>query len=301
MNLTEIQAALRDGGHEAWLFYDHHHRDPIAYHVLGLPTHRLTSRRWFYVIPATGDPVKLVHRIESHHLDSLPGSKLEYSAWEELWANLEAMLKPYLKVVMQYSPNNQIPYISLVDAGMLDLVRSFGKEIETSANLVARFEATLTESQIASHYTAQKKIDQITAAAFQELGRRARNGGTNEFEMQQWIMEAFRRQNLVSGDPVNVSVNANSGDPHYEPTSASSAPIKQGDFILMDIWGKLDEPDSVFYDITWTGVIGTPSDKQREVFNIVRDARDVGINKVKAAFEAGKAIRGWEVDQAVHD
>ncbi len=163
MNLSEIQAALRDGGHEAWLFYDHHHRDPIAYRVLGLPPDRLTTRRWFYVIPAEGEPVKLVHRIESHHLDSLPGSKLEYSAWEELWANLETMVKPYRKVVMQYSPNNQIPYISLVDAGMLELIRSFGKEIVTSANLVARFEATLTDAQIASHYKAQAKIDQITA------------------------------------------------------------------------------------------------------------------------------------------
>jgi Xaa-Pro aminopeptidase len=301
MNLTEIQAALRDGGHEAWLFYDHHHRDPIAYHVLGLPTNRLTSRRWFYVIPATGEPVKLVHRIESHHLDTLPGSKLEYSAWEELWANLESMVKPYRKLVMQYSPNNQIPYISLVDAGMLDLVRSFGKEIETSANLVARFEATLTDAQIASHYKAQAKIDDILAGAFQEIGRRARNGGTHEFEIQQWIMEAFGRERLISGDPVNVSVGPNSGDPHYEPSSASSAPITKGDFVLIDIWGKLDEPDSVYYDITWTGVIGTPSDKQREVFTVVRDARDVGINKVKQAFDSGKKICGWEVDKAVHD
>jgi Xaa-Pro dipeptidase len=301
MNLTEIQAALRDGGHEAWLFYDHHHRDPIAYRVLGLPPDRLTTRRWFYIIPATGDPVKLVHRIESHHLDSLPGRKMEYSAWEELWANLETMLKLYGKVVMQYSPNNQIPYISLVDAGMLELVRSFGKQIETSANLVARFEATLTEAQIASHYKAQKKVDDITAGAFQEIGRRARNGGTHEFEIQQWIMEAFRREDLITCDPPNVSVNANSGDPHYEPTSAISAPIKQGDFILLDIWAKCNEPDSVFYDITWTGVIGTPSDKQREIFTIVRDARDVGIRKVQEAFNTGKTIRGWEVDQAVHD
>jgi Xaa-Pro aminopeptidase len=301
MNLTDIQAALRDGGHEAWLFYDHHHRDPIAYRVLGLLPDRLTTRRWFYVIPATGDPVKLVHRIESHHLDSLPGRKLEYSAWEELWANLETMVKPYGKVVMQYSPNNQIPYISLVDAGMLELVRSFGKQIETSANLVARFEATLTASQIASHYKAQKKVDDITAGAFQEIGRRARNGGTHEFEIQQWIMEAFRREDLITCDPPNVSVNANSGDPHYEPTSATSAPIKQGDFILLDIWAKCNEPDSVFYDITWTGVIGTPSDKQREIFTIVRDARNVGIRKVQEAFNTGKSIRGWEVDQAVHD
>jgi Xaa-Pro dipeptidase len=301
MNLDEIQAALRDGGHLAWLFYDHHHRDPIAYRVLGLPPDRLTTRRWFYVIPAKGDPVKLVHRIESHHLDTLPGRKLEYSAWEELWANLEAMVKPYHQLVMQYSPNNQIPYISLVDAGMLDLVRSFGKEIVTSANLVARFEATLTDSQIASHYKAQKKVDRITAGAFQEIGSRARNGGTHEFEIQQWIMEAFRREDLVTCDPPNVSVNANSGDPHYEPTSATSAPIKQGDFILLDIWAKCNEPDSVFYDITWTGVIGAASDKQREVFNVVRDARNVGIRKVQEAFNTGKAIRGWEVDQAVHE
>ncbi len=217
MNLSDIQAALRDGGHEAWLFYDHHHRDPIAYRVLGLPADRLTTRRWFYVIPATGEPRKLVHRIESHHLDSLPGGKTEYSSWEELWAGLEAMVKPYSKLVMQYSPNNQIPYISLVDAGMLELVRSFGKEIVTSANLVARFEATLTEAQIASHYKAQAKVDAITAGAFQEIGRRTRNGGTHEFEIQQWIMEAFQRENLVTCDPPNVSVNANSGDPHYEP------------------------------------------------------------------------------------
>ena len=301
MNLSEIQVALRDGGHQAWLFYDHHHRDPIAYRVLGLPPDRLTTRRWFYVIPATGEPVKLVHRIESHHLDSLPGSKMEYSAWEELWANLEAMVKPYSKVVMQYSPNNQIPYISLVDGGTLELIRGFGKEIVTSANLVARFEATLTESQIASHYKAQKKVDAITAGAFQEIGRRARNGGTNEFEIQQWIMEAFAREDLITCDPPNVSVNAHSGDPHYEPSSTSSAPIKQGDFILLDIWAKCNEPDSVFYDITWTGVIGTPSDRQKEIFTIVRDARDVGINKVKAAFDAAKPICGWEVDQAVHD
>jgi Xaa-Pro aminopeptidase len=301
MNLPEIQAALRDGGHEAWLFYDHHHRDPIAYRVLGLPPERLTSRRWFYLIPAEGEPKKLVHRIESHHLDSLPGSKSEYSAWEELWANLEAMVKPYRKVVMQYSPNNQIPYISLVDAGMLELVRSFGKEIVTSANLVARFEATLTPTQIATHYKAQAKIDEITAGAFREIGERVRNGGTHEYEIQQWIMEAFRREGLITCDPPNVSVNAHAGDPHYEPTAEASSPIRKGDFVLLDIWAKCNEPDSVYYDITWTGVIGKPSDKQLEVFTVVRDARDVGIRKVKEAFDAGRAICGWEVDQAVRE
>ena len=299
MNLSEIQAALRSGGHEAWLFYDHHHRDPIAYRVLGLPTDRLTSRRWFYVIPAQGEPKKLVHRIESHHLDSLPGSKLEYSAWEELWSNLEAMIKPYSKLVMQYSPNNQIPYISLVDAGMLELIRSFGKEIVTSANLVAYFEATLTEKQIASHYKAQGKIDQITAGTFQEIGRRVRNGGTHEYEIQQWIMEAFRREDLVTCDPPNVSVNAHSGDPHYEPSSTSSAPIRQGDFVLLDIWAKTNEPDAVFYDITWTGVVGRePTEREQKVFETVRNARDAAIEAVEGAFAAGRPIRGFEADDA---
>jgi len=211
------------------------------------------------------------------------------------------MIKPYSKLVMQYSPNNQIPYISLVDAGMLELIRSFGKEIVTSANLVAYFEATLTEKQIASHYKAQGKIDQITAGAFQEIGRRVRDGGTHEYEIQQWIMEAFRREDLVTCDPPNVSVNAHSGDPHYEPSSTSSAPIRQGDFVLLDIWAKTNEPDAVFYDITWTGVIGTPSDQQREVFTVVRDARNVGIGRVQEAFEAGKRICGWEIDQAVRE
>ena len=301
MNLSEIQAALRDSHNDCWLFYDHHHRDPIAYHILGLPENMMVTRRWFYVVPADGEPVKLVHRIESHHLDSLPGKKLEYSAWQELWQNLEAMLKPYHTVVMQYSPNNQIPYISLVDAGMLELVRSFGKEIVSSANLVARFEATLTDAQMASHFKARDAVDKITAAFFQEVGRRARNGGTHEFEMQQWILEAFKRENLVTEDPPNVSVNAHSGDPHYEPTSATSAPIRQGDFVLLDIWAKCNEPDGVYYDITWTGVVGTPSDKQREIFTIVRDARDVGIHTVQQAFDAKKNIHGWEVDQAVRE
>jgi Xaa-Pro aminopeptidase len=301
MNLPAIQAALRDSYNDCWLFYDHHHRDPIAYHLLGLPEKMMVTRRWFYVVPADGEPVKLVHRIESHHLDSLPGKRLEYSAWQELWQNLEAMLKPYQRVIMQYSPNNQIPYISLVDAGMVELVRSFGKEIISSANLVARFEATLTDAQMNSHMKARDAIDKITAAFFQEVGHRARNGGTHEFEMQQWVLESFKREDLVTEDPPNVSVNAHSGDPHYEPTSATSAPIKQGDFVLLDIWAKCNQPDSVYYDITWTGVVGTSSDKQREVFNIVRDARDVGIRTVQQAFDAKKKICGWEVDQAVRE
>lgn len=299
MNLSEIQAALRDSHNDCWLFYDHHHRDSIAYSILGLSPEMMVTRRWFYVVPADGEPVKLVHRIESHHLDSLPGRRLEYSAWQELWHSLESMLKPYSKVVMQYSPNNQIPYISLVDGGMLELVRGFGKDIVSSANLVARFEATLTEAQIAAHFKARDAVDKIVPAFFSELGRRVRNGGTHEFEMQQWVMEAFKRENLVTIDPPIVGVNAHSGDPHYDPTPASSAPVREGDFVLLDLWAKTADANGVYYDITWTGSVGAPGERQREVFEVVRDARNVGINKVKQAFDTGQKIQGWEVDDAV--
>ncbi len=299
MDLAAIQSALREQRFDAWLFYDHHHRDPIAYRVLGLPETLMVTRRWFYLIPAQGDPAKLVHRIEAGHLDSLPGSKAEYSAWPELWESLKAMLAPYRVLAMQYSPNNLIPYIGLVDAGTIELIRSFGKEIQSSGNLVARFEATWTDAQIQSHFAARDKVDAITAAAFQEIGRRVRNGGTHEFQMQQWIMEAFARESLVTEDPPIVGVNAHSGDPHYEPRSDRSAPIREGDFVLLDIWARQSKPDAVYYDITWTGFVGKSVPQQHQkIFQIVRGARDVGVKTVEDAIARGRRLCGWEVDQA---
>lgn len=298
MDLNAIQSALGERGFDAWLFYDHHHRDPIAYKVLGLSESLMVTRRWFYLIPRTGTPVKLVHRIEAGHLDTLPGSKREYSSWQELWDQLKAMLEPYKKLAMQYSPNNLVPYIGLVDAGTIELVRSFGKEVAGSGDLVARFEAAWTEEQIRSHYAARDAIDAIVPEFFKEVGRRARNGGTNEFEMQQWVAEAFRRENLVTEDLPIVGCNANSGNPHYEPRAESSAPIKPGDFVLLDLWARKNTPNSVYYDITWTGSIGAPSDKHEKIFTVVRDARDAGIRKVQEAFAAKRRIAGWEVDDA---
>jgi Xaa-Pro aminopeptidase len=298
MDLKSIQSALAERQFDCWLFYDHHHRDPISYKVLGLPENLFVTRRWFYVIPRTGDPIKLVHRIEAGHLNSLPGSKREYSSWRELWDNLKAMLEPHKVVAMQYSPNNLIPYIGLVDAGTVELVRSFGKEIVSSGDLVARFEAAWTDEQINSHYAARDAVDPIVEAAFREIGTRVRNGGTTEYNIQQWIMEAFRREELVTEDPPIVAVNANSGNPHYEPRSEDSTRIKAGDFVLLDIWAKKKSPNAVYYDITWTGVIGSPSQRQVEIFNVVRDARDAGIKKVQEAFSARRKIAGWEVDEA---
>jgi Xaa-Pro dipeptidase len=303
MNMNEIQAALRQRNIDAWLFYDHHHRDPIAYRVLGLREDQMVTRRWFYVIPAQVQPEKLVHRIEKGRLDSLPGKKREYSSWQELQQNLKEMLAPYKNVAMQYSPNNMVPYIGLVDAGTVELIRSFGVNPVTSANLVAQFEATWNDEQIRSHFEARDAVDAITAEAFKEIGRRVRNGGTNEFEIMQWIMEAFERDGLTSdGEVPVVGVNAHSGDPHYEPTADKSFPIREGDFVLLDIWGRKKMPDSVYYDITWTGFVGeSPSDKQREIFKVVTGGRDAAVKRVQEAIAAKQHIAGWEVDQAARD
>jgi Xaa-Pro dipeptidase len=299
MDLSAIQAALRERKFDAWLFYDHHHRDPISYGVLGLPEQLMVTRRWFYVLPAQGEPAKLNHRIEAGHLDSLPGKKQVYSSWQELQQNLKTMLAPYKTVAMQYSPQNMVPYIGLVDAGTVELIRSFGHEIVSSANLVAKFEAAVTDEQIKTHFEARDAIDAITEATFKEIGRRVRNGGTHEYEIQQYMMEAFRRENLVTDDPPIVAVNANSGNPHFEPSAAHSKPIKEGDFVLLDVWGKKNKPGAVYYDITWTGFVGdSPSDRHQEIFRIVRDARKVGVNTAVEAFKAGRKIQGWEVDEA---
>ena len=302
MNLPAIQAALRERNIDAWLFYDHHHRDPIAYRVLGLPSSLMVTRRWFYLIPAKGEPSKLVHKIEAGHLDSLPGSKRVYSGWQELFEQIKLFLADYKTIAMQYSPNNLVFTVSLVDAGTMELVRGLGKNVVSAADLIAQFEATWTDEQIQTHFAARDAVDSITTSAFAEIGRRARNGGTTEHAMQQWLLEAFQRENLVTDDPPVVAVNANSGNPHYEPHAETSAPIREGDFVLLDIWGKKNTPGAVYYDITWTGYVGkAPSDKQREVFQIVRDARDAGVKTVLDAIDAGQRIAGWQVDRATRD
>jgi Xaa-Pro dipeptidase len=302
MNVSAIQAALRERNIDAWLFYDHHHRDPIAYSVLGLSADSMVTRRWFYLLPAVGEPVKLVHKIEAGQLDSLPGSKLQYAGWQQLFAQLKTMLASHRDVAMQYSPNNLIFLVSLVDGGTLELIRGFGKNVVSSADLVAQFEAIWTEEQIETHFRARDAIDAITAAAFEEIGRRVRGAGTDEYGIQQWFLEAFRRENLVTEDAPIVAVNAHAGDPHYGPRAEQSAPIHEGDFVLLDVWAKKNTPQAVYYDITWTGFVGhPPSDRMREVFEVVRQARDLGVETVQAAVASGRAIAGWEVDRAVRD
>jgi Xaa-Pro aminopeptidase len=304
MKLEAIQAAILEAGFDGWLFYDHHHRDPIAGRILGLDPNAHITRRWYYFIPAEGEPRKLVHRIEQGRLDSLPGTKGLYSSWQELGEGLEAMLGGFNRLAMQYSPNNAIMYVSMVDAGTVEFLRRLGKQVVSSADLVSQFEAVLDEEQIASHATAQRSIDAIVAEFWLEIGRRLRpaDGGTGEvteYAMVEWLSEALRREGLVWENGPNVSANANSSDSHYEPTAERSSPIREGDFVLIDIWGRLEKPGSIFYDITWTGVVGRePTLLEQRVFETVRDARDAAIAAVEQAFADGRPIRGFEADDA---
>lgn len=304
MKLEAMQSALREAGVDGWLFYDHHHRDPIGERILGLDPKAHITRRYYYYVPAEGDPRKLVHRIEPGRLDTLPGSKGMYSSWQELAAGLEAMLRGANRIAMQYSPNNAIMYVSMVDAGTVEFLRSIGKQIVSSADLVSQFEAVLTAEQIASHTVAQKAIDAILEEAWKKIARALRPAHgeptpLTEFDMVEWLANAMRNEGLVWENGPNVSVNANASDSHYEPTKEKCSPINNGDFLLIDIWGKSEQPESIFYDITWTGVIGRePSEIEQRVFTTVRDARDAAIHAVESAYAEGRQIRGFEADDA---
>lgn len=312
MQLEAIQSALREASLDGWLFYDHHHRDPIAERILGIDPHAHITRRWYYLIPATGEPRKLVHRIEAGRLDGLPGTKGTYSSWQELAKGIDTMLTGTRRLAMQYSPRNAIMYVSMVDAGTIEFLRGVGKEIVSSADLVSHFEAVLSAEQIASHQAAQRSIDSVLAAAFRELGRVLHPAsGTpahiTEFDLVQWFAEAMRRENLIWENGPNVSIGANSADSHYEPTAERSLPIRNGDFLLIDIWGRKDTPNSIHYDITWTGVIGRePTPLEEQVFITVRDARDAAIACVERAFaeqriNPARLLHGFEPDDAARE
>ncbi|MBZ5660553.1 MAG: Xaa-Pro peptidase family protein [Acidobacteriia bacterium] len=301
-DIAAIQSALSEQKIDAWLFYDILHRDPIAYRVLGLD-HAMAKRRWFYMIPAKGAPRKLVHRIEAGALDSLPGEKLVYAATGELEKNLKKLIGRAKKVAMQYSPKNQIPYISLVDAGTVELIRAQGCTVVSSADLVQQFEAVWTPEQLQTHREAGLTIDKITAATFAEAARRVSSGQSfTEYDLQQWMLGQFRASGVVSDSAPIVAVGPHSGDPHYEPMERGSAQVRKGDLLLLDVWGKTLAPGSVYYDITWVGFLGAkvPA-KYAKIFTIVRDARDAAVDFVLKNVKAGRAIEGWQVDRAARE
>ena len=304
MQLERIQTALREAKIDSWLFYDHHHRDPIAYRILGLDGTSFVSRRWYYLVPAYGEPRKLVHRIEAGKLDSLPGAKREYSSWQELEAGLAAMMGGANTVAMQYSPRNAIMYVSMVDAGTVELVRALGKQVVSSADLVSQFEAVLTEAQIESHFEAQRRLDGVLDETWRFIADAVRSGyETDEFAVVQQMQRAMAAEGLWTDHGPNVSAGPNSADSHYEADADTSRIIKTGDFLLIDCWAKLaDDPDAVWYDITWTAVIGRePTEREVTVFTAVRDARDAAIERVQTAYAAGESIAGWQADDAARE
>ena len=298
--VADIQRALREaGGLDGWLFYDFRVSDPLAYRVLKLDPTRHVTRRWYYWIPARGTPAKLMHAIEPHVLDELPGEVVLYAGWEEQQAHLRRLLKGVTHVAMQYSPMNAVPYISRVDAGTVELIRGFGIEIVTSADLVQRFEAVWDDRQLASHKHAATKLRRIVDEAFAHVRKSiAARKTITEYGLQQFIMERFRTHGLVTSSPPIAAVNAHSANPHYGPAPRGSARIKRGDLVLIDIWAKKPAAGSVYADITWTGFVGReiPA-RQRGVFQIVRDARDAALNFVRTHVTSGRFPCGWEVDE----
>jgi Xaa-Pro dipeptidase len=301
-DISAIQAELRASKIDGWLFYDHHRRDPIAAHVLGLNGGGLATRRWYYFIPAKGEPRKLVHRIEQGSLDSVPGKKFVYSGWEELYKLLPKILKGNKKIAMQYSPENNIPYVGLVDAGTIELVRKLKKKVVSSADLVQIFEASWSPEQLESHLAAGKIIDRVTREAFARAASFVRNKqALSEYELQQWIMGQFQAGGLQAEPPI-VAVQPNNGNPHYEPAASGSRPIQAGDLLLLDMFGKLDRPGSVYYDITWMGYLGDRvPDKYAKIFRIVRQARDNAVEFVKDNVAKGREIQGWQVDRVARE
>lgn len=304
--VTEIQAALRDAVLDGWLFYDFRHSDPLAWRILKLDPNTHATRRLFYFVPADGEPARIVHRIEDDRLDALPGRKIIYLHWQELQAALQAALTGAKRVAMQYSPGNAIPYIARVDAGTVELVRSFGGEVVTSADLVQVFEAVWSSAQHAAHVEAAEQVYRIIQEAFAEIARGIKADGADEplteYTIQQFIWRRFGEAGMTSDAPPIVAVNANSALPHYGPNATVHAPIKRGDFVLLDVWAKLKQPDAVYADLSWTGYVGESVPEEYEhIFCIVSAARDAAVAFIREKVAAGVPFRGAEVDDVSRD
>ena len=302
MELDRIQSTLRENGLDGWLFYDHHRRDPIAYRVLKINP-PMCTRRWFYLIPAEGDPSKLIHRVERHNLDGLPGLEVEYSTWKEQHEGLKTILNGRKRIAMQYSPLNNIPYVGLVDAGTIELVRGLGVEVISSADLVQLFEARWSEDALASHLEAGKVVHAAVRAGFAAIRDAVRSGKRiNEYDVQQEMRRIFDAGGVITDEGPVAAVNRNSANPHYMPERENSSSIGADDFVLLDVWGKMNKPGAVYFDITWTGFVGAEVPRRYvDIFEIVKAARDAAVNFVQAAMTSGRTIHGYEVDDVARE
>jgi Xaa-Pro dipeptidase len=298
-----VQDAIQEFGFDGWLLYDFRGLNVLALRVLGISDAHVGSRRFFYFVPSEGQPKKLVHRIESRALDHLPGETIVYLTWQELHAGIKELVGDAKRVAMEYSPNNANPYISRVDAGTVELVRGCGAEVASSGNLIQYFEARFTDEQWQLHLQA----DELNQAAFElvwkHIADHVRAGKSiRETDIQDLVMDYYARNNMTTYHPPIVGVGPHSGDPHYYPIKGSDAEIKQGDFVLLDMWAKMDVPLGVYSDLTKVGFVGDDvPEKYKMIFDIVAAARDAGIQCVRSAIAEGRQLQGWEVDRATRN
>ena len=302
MNLSGIQAALVGAQLDAWLLFDFHGLNPIATRVAGLGGAHLITRRWFGLVPATGEPVWLHSAIETHAFKDLPGRKVAYVGWRQLEEKLRELLKGRRRVAMEYSPEGAIPYVSRVDGGTLEMVRACGVEVVTSADLVQFFEARWSPEALASHRRSARHLDEIVQRTFQEIASSVGSGRSRtEFEIQQFMLELFRTRDLVAEPPI-VAVNANAGNPHYEPIKGESAAIQSGDLLLLDLWCREKSESAVFADITWMGFVGkSVPTRYDDVWQAVSGGRDAAIQYVLGAVREGQSVRGCDVDDVARN
>ena len=301
MQIENIQKELRKMGVDGWLFYDFHGRDHIAARILKIPSGHMATRRWFYFIPSEGSPIKLNHKIEPNYLNHLPGEKELYLPWQELRSKLETILNGSKKIAMQYSPNNDIPYVSIVDAGTIELIRGFGVNVVSSGNLVSLFESHLTDEEIEDHRQCGYVMQSIKDNAFKYIRNRIDRGNpATEYEVQQYMHQQFRDNDIFWDHGPIVGINEHAGDPHFEPTPENSHRINEGDLVLIDLFARFEKEGSIFYDVTWMGYVGNNvPDRVKEIFKIATQARDAGLNLVKERYSNNETISGAEVDDAV--
>jgi Xaa-Pro aminopeptidase len=302
-DLPAIQAAIQNQGLDGWLLYDFRGLNILARRVVGLGDGAMLSRRWFYFIPARGEPRKLVHRIEPHALDALPGPHQLYLRWQELEGGVAGLVTGSKRIAMEFAPRNANPYVSRVDAGTVELVRSCGVAIVSSGDLVQQFEACWDDEQWAMHREAARHTASAYDVAFGFIADHIRKqGAVRETEVQQRILDHFAANKVICDHPPICAVGPHSGDPHYEPHPGADGVLHEGDFVLIDLWAKLDKPRSVYSDLTWTGFVGKEVPERYEtIFQVVAHARDAAINRVKEAFRTRTSLQGWQVDQAARD
>jgi Xaa-Pro aminopeptidase len=301
LDVGAVQKALHEQSLDGWLWYDFQGANPIAQRMAGLGGGgHLASRRWFYLIPARGEPRGLVHAIERHNLDRLPGSKTQYAGRADLESGLKTLLSGTQRIAMEYSPKGAIPYVSRVDAGTIELVRAQGVEVVSSGDLIQQFEAHWSAEAIQSHYQAAEKLYRVKDRAFEAAAARIRDHvPTTEYDLQQLMWTWFAEEGLISDSAPNVSAQENAGNPHYLPSERRSRRIGRDELLLLDLWGKLDTPGAVFADITWIGFTGAKvPDEMAQAFAVVRDARDTAVQVVEDAARAGREVRGFELDRA---